>query len=234
MNRMTCREFDEVVHELVRLELLDVSSREDALDHAARCSQCAGRMDEARTLAEETESAANEARVQSAKAEVETVVLAAFRKDHQRRGWRRAFEWATVGVAAAVILVVLWASSIRPRVPAGTGPKKDVFSQSSAPVEATGPKVSQTGELSAGFVPGNSHANPDATVEASEQGDFVPVPYAEQIGPEDSAMVVRVELTRGSLAGLGYPVDQLHASDWIRADMLVGQDGWPRAVRLVQ
>jgi hypothetical protein len=65
-------------------------------------------------------------------------------------------------------------------------------------------------------------------------GDFVSVPYTDEIGPDDEAMVVRVQLTRESLAQLGFPVDQLHGSDWVRADVLVGQDGWPRGVRLVQ
>ena len=35
MNSMTCREFDEVVHGFVRMDLLDVTVREAALDHTA-------------------------------------------------------------------------------------------------------------------------------------------------------------------------------------------------------
>jgi hypothetical protein len=46
-------------------------------------------------------------------------------------------------------------------------------------------------------------------------------------------MVVRVQLSRASLAELGYPLDEVYSSDWVRADVLVGQDGWPRGVRLV-
>ena len=64
--------------------------------------------------------------------------------------------------------------------------------------------------------------------------DFVPVPFADRIGPEDSGMVVRVQLTRASLAELGYPVAEAPDEDLIRADVLVGQDGWPRGVRVVQ
>ena len=64
--------------------------------------------------------------------------------------------------------------------------------------------------------------------------DFVPVPFTEAIGPEDPGMVVRVQLTRASLAELGYPVAEMPDEDLIRADVLVGEDGWPRGVRLVQ
>ena len=64
--------------------------------------------------------------------------------------------------------------------------------------------------------------------------EFVPVPFTDAIGPEDPGMVVRVQLTRASLAELGYPVAEAPDEDLIRADVLVGEDGWPRGVRLVQ
>ncbi len=47
-------------------------------------------------------------------------------------------------------------------------------------------------------------ASESATYAAS---DFVPVPFTGTITPEDpGGMVVRVQLTRASLAQLGYPV----------------------------
>jgi hypothetical protein len=64
--------------------------------------------------------------------------------------------------------------------------------------------------------------------------DFVPVPFSDGMGPEDPGMVVRVQLTRASLAELGYPVAEAPDEDLIRADVLVGEDGWPRGVRLVR
>jgi hypothetical protein len=41
-------------------------------------------------------------------------------------------------------------------------------------------------------------------------------------------------MTRSALGSLGYPVDEVHAADVVQADLLVGEDGLPRAVRLVQ
>ena len=64
--------------------------------------------------------------------------------------------------------------------------------------------------------------------------DFVPVPFTGAINWDDPGMVVRVQLTRASLAQLGYPVAETPDEDLIRADVLVGEDGWPRGVRLVQ
>jgi hypothetical protein len=58
MNGMTCRQFDEVVHAFVRMELLDMSVREAVIEHAAHCDNCALRIGEAGALAEVTEAAA--------------------------------------------------------------------------------------------------------------------------------------------------------------------------------
>lgn len=64
MNEMTCREFDEIVHGYVRMELLNVRLREAVLEHTAVCSLCANRMVEAIALAEATEAASRRAQHQ--------------------------------------------------------------------------------------------------------------------------------------------------------------------------
>jgi len=73
-----------------------------------------------------------------------------------------------------------------------------------------------------------------STSEAFVASDFVPVPFTAGIGPDDPGMVVRVQLTRASLTELGYPIAESPDEDLILADVLVGEDGWPRAVKLVQ
>ena len=74
----------------------------------------------------------------------------------------------------------------------------------------------------------------DTTSETYTLSDFVPVPFTEGFSPEDPGMVVRVQLTRASLAELGYPVADTPDQDSVRADVLVDQDGWPHGVKLVQ
>ena len=233
MNGMTCREFDEVVHEFVRMELLDVSLREAVTEHAAHCDNCAQRMREAGMLAEVTEAAAGSIHEMQAPPNVEAILLSAFR--NQRRGrhtalWR-TFEWAAAGTAVAMLTGVLWTSSTRSKVQPSPAPRKDVSSQSREPLDATGPALSQPDETTPGTEIGVSNAGATETYSVA---DFVPVPFAVRIGPEDPGMVVRVQMTRASLAELGYPVDDVYSSDWVRADVLVGQDGWPRGVRVVQ
>jgi hypothetical protein len=233
MNGMTCREFDEVVHGFVRMELLDMSVREAVIEHAAHCDNCAVRMGEAGVLAEVTEAAGASVRELQSPPELEHALLSAFRNQRWRRyatAWR-TLEWAAAGAAAAMLAVVLWTSSSHSKVQPSPLPKKDVSSQSKQPVDAQGPASSQPEATNQGTDPEASTGGSGGTYAVS---DFVPVPFTDGMAPEDPGMVVRVQLTRASLAELGYPVAEAPDEDLIRADVLVGEDGWPRGVRLVR
>jgi hypothetical protein len=230
VNRMTCREFDEIVHGFVRMELLDLDLREAAIEHAAYCSNCAERVAGAGLLAEVTEAAASNAREQGAPPNVEATLLSAFRSQRRRTVAWRTFEWAAAGTAAAMLAVVLWTSSSPSKNQPSPAPRKDVSSQSKKPLDASEHQSSQPDETAQRAQAEVSNPVGGGTYSVS---DFVPVPFADRIGPGDPGMVVRVQLTRSSLAELGYPVDEVYSSDWIRADVLVGQDGWPRGVRVV-
>ena len=231
MTQMTCREFDEIVHGFVRMELLDVSVREAALEHAARCELCSQRMADAAILAEASEAMGRNA-VGEAPPSVEASLLAAFRNHHRRASWRRRLEWVTVGAVAAVLLIFLWTGSGRFKGrTASPVPRKDVIAEPNVPLDAKGPAVVASAEaaLASGAVVAEVPGN-----ETYIASDFVPVPYTGAISPDDPGMIVRVQLTRSSLAQLGYPVADTPDEDLILADVLVGEDGWPRGVKLIQ
>ena len=74
----------------------------------------------------------------------------------------------------------------------------------------------------------------DATLVAdNEAGDFTLLPGSFPQDMDDSA-IVRVGMQRGALSALGLPVNEERVSDWIQVDLLIGQDGLPKAVRLPQ
>lgn len=236
MREMTCREFDEIVHGYVRMELLDVPLREAALEHTARCGNCARRMAEAVTLADATDAAGREMKDWQTPPQVEAAVLAEFRSHHRRAAWRRTFQWSSIGAAAAVLLIALWTVGIRSKGPSQSSPGKNLSSRPSAPLDATGPNSlgpKETAQGTGGKVGDSSVSDAGVGVTYAES-DFVPVPFTGTIAPDDPGMVVRVQLTRASLAQLGYPVAEVPDDDLIRADVLVGEDGWPRGVRLVR
>jgi hypothetical protein len=74
-----------------------------------------------------------------------------------------------------------------------------------------------------------------ATVSADDSDEgFYPVPDADALPPVENAMVIRVEMTPESLRLMGFAVDEEPAADRMEADVLIGQDGLARGVRLVQ
>jgi hypothetical protein len=232
MTEMTCREFDEIVHGFVRMELLDVKAREAALEHAAHCELCAQRMADAAALTEASEMMGQNARGEQTPPRVEAALLAAYRNHHRRASWRRTVEWASVGAAAAVLLIFLWTVGGRSKGQSSSpAPKKDVTSQSRMPLDAKGPDAPKQDVMS----PAGAAVVVDAPgSETYVASDFVPVPFTGTIAADDPGMVVRVQLTRASLAQLGYPVVETPDEGLILADVLVGEDGWPRGVKLIQ
>jgi hypothetical protein len=238
MNEMTCREFDEVVHGYVRMELLDVHLREAALEHTAHCVNCANRMAEAVVLAEASEVGARQALGQHSPARVEAAVLAAFRAHHRRTSLRRTLEWSMAGAVAAVLLIFLWAFGSRSNGPLQPGNRNEGSSQSNTVQDArntVSPTLNDAGNDAGNHIEEHAKNVADVAVEASYiASDFLPVPFTGGIAPEDSGMVVRVQMTRASLAQLGYPVAAASGDDLISADVLVDEDGWPRGVKLVQ
>jgi hypothetical protein len=71
---------------------------------------------------------------------------------------------------------------------------------------------------------------------ADEDSDssFYPLPEAEALPAVENAMVVRVQLPVSSLQLMGVPVTEERADASVQADLLLGQDGLARAVRLAQ
>lgn len=220
---MTCAEFDTVVHDVARPDALDKPSAVMAKFHAQTCERCAARLAQAQVLASALEAVAQDSADLGAPARLEPVLISAFRehrrslerKQHRQRRTRlRWLEWSALAAAAAVLLAIGAWNFSRPRVN-GTKTNASVV---------TSPTTSNT----------NGAAPVETAIAEDSNSDFVPVPYGESLSADDPGLVVRVSLTRSALGSLGYPVDEVHAGDVVQADLLVGEDGLPRAVRLVQ
>ena len=78
--------------------------------------------------------------------------------------------------------------------------------------------------------PGDERA---AAMAAADQGDFIALDTMERIEQEPNPRMVDTEVPRTALASLGLPVNPENAGDSVRAEMLVGSDGSPLALRLV-
>jgi hypothetical protein len=126
----------------------------------------------------------------------------------RRRMLQPALRWA-LAVAAALVLTVGVGSIWR-----GGG-------------WGVGPGLRPAGST-AGAGAGADSAEAEAP-EASE--GFVAVPYAAPLAPGEFVRVVHAELGSVELARMGVFIDDFDAGE-VPADVVVGEDGFPRAVRV--
>lgn len=66
------------------------------------------------------------------------------------------------------------------------------------------------------------------------RSEFILLPYAQSEVPLEQGVIVRVQIPVSELGGMGLPVAPVTAEEKVNADLLVGQDGIARAVRVVE
>jgi hypothetical protein len=71
-------------------------------------------------------------------------------------------------------------------------------------------------------------------MEEEADASFYPLPEAEALPMLETAMVVRVQMPVSSLQLMGVPVGEERTESSVQAELLLGQDGLARGVRLVQ
>jgi len=218
---MNCEEFEAIGLERsgARMSELDAAFRDAAAEHAARCPGCAALQEsweEARRALQALRETTGDAETPR---RVEMRLRHEFGMRHRMAKARSVAIFASWALASAAVLFagVSWrnwriAQNQRPGVSAGNSIKSNALPSR---LPATVP--SETPMLVAG----------------NETGDFTLLPGSLPQEVDDSA-IVRVGMQRGALSALGLPVNEERVSDWIQVDLLVGQDGLPKAVRLRQ
>ena len=216
---MKCEEFEAIGLERsgLRMGELDAALRDAAAEHAAKCPNCAALQEswqEARialqALRETTRDAETPRRV-------EMRLRHEFGMRHRTARARSAAIFAAWALAAAAVLfagVSWWNWKL------AQTQRADVSARNAAKMNAPAPTPSGT-------------SDGVTLVADSEAGDFTLLPGSLPQDVDDSA-IVRVGMQRGALSALGLPVNEERVSDWIQVDLLVGQDGLPKAVRLPQ
>jgi hypothetical protein len=252
---MNCQNFETIINDLARDQIMDAAARDSALAHASACARCAVRLADERMLSAGLRRLALSANAEAAPARVEARLLAALRE-------QQTFSPSTAVVtqyphrlrrlamcAAAAVLVVLALSAIR-------------FNQSSRvdPVEqAQGLNLKyqfaepnrfepQTVLATGGHLRApqkiprrNVIHQPDRPARAVDSGatqeiatDFIPLVQGDSLNLMESGQLVRVELPRSALVSFGLPMNMEHADQRVKADVVVGNDGLARAIRFVR
>jgi hypothetical protein len=142
---------------------------------------------------------------QEAPGRIEARLKAEFRRRNRRRSLAAWIPAFGVAAAAAIALL-LWPPSEKPKpMPAPAAVVAESVVAQAAPV-----------------------------VDDDADTSFYPLPEAEALPAVENAMVVRVQLPVSSLQLMGFPVTEERAGASVQADLLLGQDGLARGVRLVQ
>jgi hypothetical protein len=216
---MKCEQFEAIGLERsgLRMSEIDVALQHAAAEHAAQCPSCAALQEswqESRTALQALRETTRDAETPR---RVEMRLRHEFAMRHRGARARSAAIFAAWALATAAVLVagVSWWNW---RLAQGN--HSDASAGNTVKTNALAPPTADTSD--------------EATLVAdNEAGDFTLLPGSSPQDLDDSA-IVRVGMQRGALSALGLPVNEERMSDWIQVDLLVGQDGLPKAVRLPQ
>lgn len=234
---MNCAEFENVVVDIARGELMEATARRDGLAHAMGCHRCGRRLASERALSGLLAVAAEEDAGCTTPAAVEQALLSEFRsRDFVGRPARWAWRMCAAGAAVAALLVVS-VSVRKPRAPQVVKVLTVTPAPAMEPTKIIAPayreqrkppvRTLRAAQHKPVMPKGQSvHDNREVVT------DFIPVVYDPE--PVEHGRMVRVRLPRSALAAFGLPMNEQHAEETIQADVVLGEDGLARAVRFVK
>jgi hypothetical protein len=259
---MNCRDFETIIIEIARDRLMDAATREHGLEHVRKCASCATLLVEERALSRDLRSLSARCATEEIPERIETNLLAAFRQAPgqtrrstptilapRRRRWLLAMA-ALVLLTFGILLAGWIASSPRREAPAiGSNDGKAAPNNVPAPPEKpnqTPPRIVEVRrpdrpipasslEKRQKRLASASANRRSASDNASREfvTEFFPVMQGGELIPLESGQIVRVRMPRSNLIPLGIPFNQERASETVKADVLLSNDGLARAIRLV-
>jgi hypothetical protein len=222
---MNCDLFRVVVDELVLGELGDPDLKECVLDHARDCPDCGIRLTELREVSADLRVLGAADATEQAPLRVEAALLGYLREQSRVRRTRRREKWLA---AAAVIMAAgaaVWFHQYL--LPARHNPPVSA--------ESTTPKLGKAAEMKRSGSPGVSSRVKAVVNEVSpsaQDSGFILLPYGQDAPSLTGAEIVRVAVTPATLASMGVAVPDPSADTYLDADLIVGEDGVARAIRL--
>jgi hypothetical protein len=234
---MNCTEFENVVADIARGELMDAAARRDGLTHAMGCERCGRRLANEQALSGLFAVVAAEDAGRTTPAAVEEALLSAFReREFVGRPRKRAW-WLGTAAAAVAALLVFSVTLRKPQEPQIV----------KVPTVLPGPAMEPTKIIAPVYR--ETQRRPLRTLRAERRRplvskprtdpldrevvtDFIPVVYDPE--PVEHGRMVRVRLPRSALASFGLPMNEQRTEETIQADVVLGEDGLARAVRFVK
>lgn len=254
---MNCEALAEIILDTARGAAVPEEARVGVRRHMDTCSSCAAEYARQRDLTTGLQALAAAAQEWKAPAAIERQLLAAFAAQHGQElavaASASAKRWRYALATAAILALAVW--GIREAVkPEPDSPRISVLpGEASAPVAAEGtaaatpePATAQT--ATARFATErtatlrSAHPRPTfakasvgkpATPRTANPVEFVRLPSAVGLPELESGTVLRMELPLTALPEYGLDIAPDAVRTSVEADILVGQDGQPRAIRLI-
>jgi hypothetical protein len=145
---MSCRNFETIITELARGQMLEARAKEDALAHMETCKSCARRFANEQTLTVGLRAVAASTAITDAPAHVEAALLSAFRQPSASPfvpaiapAQSKSKRWMGWSIAAAAMILIASTFAITRLLP--ISPREE-SAKRNAPVSQSSPASSQT------------------------------------------------------------------------------------------
>ena len=218
---MTCRDFEADDVDLARGVEIDINAAARLRDHFGQCANCTVRLAREQELTAALKAMAGAEPLSTRAQTIEADLLAAFKaqcaagapaRPAPRPAWLRRQRRAWLAAAAVLVLAVAaWQIAVRRPLPENVtaGTETDPARAEAAPGSKVAPQAD------------------------GQQAAFVALPSAIGLPALESGRIVRVAMPAAELPAYGFIVEPGPVGGAIEADVLVGQDGQPRAIRFV-
>jgi hypothetical protein len=259
---MNCLEFDKIVTELADYQPMLSTTRDAGVSHAAWCADCARKLADARAVSAGLLLAAG-GEIETAPTTVKANLMSAFREQTARpavannvvditesRKLRWPLKVGLLAAAAAVLLLAvilpLWNpifhQTASPSDTVATADKQVVAPpqttvEQPTPVPDSLPRAPATPITRRQPAKHKIERVPVRMIHetvATKADEYLPLTYLAKTTAMDTGTIIRVRLSRSALVSLGLPVNLENSSDSVSAEVVMGDDGVARAIRLVQ
>jgi hypothetical protein len=238
---MTCQPHSETLLDIARGVPVPASDEREARAHAAGCEACGVEFDRQRELTAGLAWLREEAAAWSPPSEMAERLQTRFEAERPGAIISRSTWW--YAAAAAVLVAGVWlgtrgtvSSPVRPLAPgdAGDGVPAVTTARRPDPADAMTRQPEVSPEAVRRPTP-RARAGAAATRRgpAPRPIEFLAIPTAIGLPPMESARIVRTELPVSALPTYGLAIVPDAARTAVQADLLIGQDGLARGIRLV-
>lgn len=166
--------------------------------------------------------------------------------------WQQNWGWSLAGAAAVVVVAVgvsIWwkqQALNQSQIVAVASPTPTVMPSPKATQQSAEPVSEQATNLASQAQVGENKNVKRLAVPRRQQriqvqsnqnnmaANFIPLSYAAGSVTPDESLVVRVDVPRTTLIAMGLPLSTERGHEMVKADLRVGMDGVPLAIRLVR